>query len=246
MEFVSLEPIIESIYRNEGYAHELDWGDAISWAGEALGLIAAPSLYIDKITGNSLITPNITIADYRGALPVDFVSILPGGVRSATNKEVYEEATDTFFKAPNTTDEAPHNKTGRRVHQIKNGFIYIEEETGSLELAYKAFMIDDRGFPMIPDLERVQQCIRAYITFRNDHRLWRKNQLDRVTYEESKQEKDWYMGSAQNALKIMSPEKREIWTRQWTRMIQPIASHDYSYAYVGNREDLNIGSQDTY
>lgn len=246
MEFVSLEPIIESIYQDEGYAHELDWGDAISWAGRALGLMGAPSLYIDKVTGNNLMTPNITIAEYRGALPVDFVTILPGGVRSSTNKEVYEEATDAFFKAPNTTDEAPHSKTGRRVYQIKDGYIYIEEATEVLELAYKAFKIDDRGFPMIPDIQRVQECIRSFITFKTDHRLWRLNKLDRTVYEDSKTEKDWYMGSAQNALKLMSPEKREIWTRQWTRLIQPIAAHDYSYAYVGNREDLNIGSKDTY
>ena len=246
MEFVSLEPIIESVYRNEGYAQELDWGDAVSWAGEALALMGAPSLYIEKITGNSLLTPNITIADYRGALPVDFESILPGGVRDAENKEVYEEATDTFFIAPNITEENPHNRTGRRVYQIKDGYIYIEEETGTLELAYKAFKIDDRGFPMIPEHQRVQECIRTFITFKTDHRLWRLNKLDRSVYEESKQEKDWYMGSAQNALKLMSPEKREVWTRQWTRMIQPVAAHDYSYAYVGNREDLNIGSQDTY
>jgi hypothetical protein len=246
MKFVSLEPIIESIYRNEGYAHELDWGDAVSWAGEALGLMGAPSLYIEKITGNSLITPNVTIADYRGPLPVDFVMILPGGVRSSTNKEVYEEATDSFFKASNTTNEAPHNKTGRRVYQIKDKYIYIEEAITILELAYKAFKIDDRGFPMIPDLQRVQESIRTFITFKTDHRLWRKNQLSDKIYSDSETEKDWYMGSAQNALKIMSPEKREIWTRQWTRLIQPIAAHDYSYAYVGNREDLNIGSENTH
>jgi hypothetical protein len=246
MEFVSLEVVIEDVYMDEGYAHELDWGDCITWTGRALSLMGAPSLYIDKITGNNVVTPHVTIADFRGPIPVDFVNILPGGVRSSTNKEVYEEATDTFFKAPNITGEAPHSKTGRRVFQIKDKYIYIEEETGSLELAYKAFKIDDRGFPMIPDIQRVQECIRSFITFKTDHRLWRKNQLDRTVYEDSKTEKDWYMGSAQNALKLMSPEKREIWTRQWTRLLPMLAAHDYSYAYVGNREDLNIGSEDTH
>ncbi len=114
-----------------------------------------------------------------------------------------------------------------------------------LELAYKAFKIDDRGFPMIPDIERVKQCIRAFITYRTDHRLWRLNKLDRAVYEESKMEKDWYMGSAQNALKLMSPERREIWTRHWTRLLPVLSSHDYSFAYLGNREDLQLGSQST-
>ena len=245
MNYVSLEPIIEEVYMSEGYAHELDWGDTITWAGNALGLMGAPSLLIEKITGNSVITPNITIADYRGSIPVDFVELLPGGVRDAISKEVYDEATDTFFKAPNITGEEPHNKTGRLVYQVKDGYIYIESATGTLELAYKAFKIDDRGFPMVPDIERVKQCIRSFITFKVDHKLWRLNKLDRTVYEESKQEKDWYMGSAQNALKLMSPERREVWTRHWTRLLPVLSSHDYSFAYLGNREDLNIGSQST-
>ncbi len=103
MDYVSLEPIIEEVYMNEGYAHELDWSDALTWTGNALGLMGAPSLLIEKITGNSIITPNITIVDYRGPIPMDFVEIFPGGVRDAESKQVYDEATDSFFQAPHTT-----------------------------------------------------------------------------------------------------------------------------------------------
>jgi len=244
MNYVSIEPIIESVYQDEGYAHELDWADCVSWAGRALALMGAPALYIDKVTGNSLITPNITIAEYRGALPVDFIEVLPAGVRDADSKQVYDEATDSFFKAPNRTEEAPFNKTGRLVYQIKDGYIYTEDETATLEMAYRAFKIDDRGFPMVPDLQRVQECVRSFITYKVDHRLWRQNKLDRVVYEKSEQEKDWYMGSAQNALKLLSPDRREVWTRHWTRLLPYLSAHDYSFAYTGNREDLNIGSQD--
>jgi len=246
MDYVSLEPIIEDVYMNEGYAHELDWGDCISWAGKALALMGAPAVYIEKVTGNNLLTPNITVADYRGKTPVDFVSVIPGGVRDFDSKTVYDEATDAFFIAPNTTGESPSNKAGRDVYQLKDGYIYLEEETATIELAYKAFKIDDRGFPMVPDNERVKECVRSFITFRTDHRLWRLNKLDKATYEESKQEKDWYMGSAQNALRILSPERREVWTRHWTRLLPVLTSHDYSYAYLGNREDLNLGSESTH
>jgi hypothetical protein len=243
MNYVSVEAVIEEVYMTEGYAQELDWGDAIAWTGKALGLLGAPALYVDKVTGNSLLTPNVTIADYRGLLPIDFVELLSGGVRDSTSKMVYEEATDAFFKAPNITTETPKHKTGRYVYQIKDGYIYTEEKTATLELAYKAFKIDDKGFPMIPDIERVKECIRSFITFRTDHRLWRRNELSDKIYAESVVEKDWYMGSAQNVLKIMSPERREIWTRHWTRLMPVLTSHDYSNAYLGNREDLQLGSE---
>lgn len=245
MNYVSLERPIEMAYQDEGYAHELDWNDCVNWAGRALGLIGAPALYHEKITGNDLITPNITVADYRGEIPIDFVEVLFGGVRDASSKVVYEEASDTFFKAPAITGETPHNKTGRLVFQIKDGYIYLEEATATIELAYRAFKIDDRGFPMIPDIDRVIEAIKTFIVFKVDHKLWRLKKLSREIYEESKQEKDWYMGSAQNALRIMSPERREIWTRHWTRLLPNLSAHDYSNAYMGNREDLQLGSQDT-
>jgi len=246
MNYVSLESVIEEVYQDAEYGSELDWGDCLTWAGQALRLIAAPSVYIEKVTGNNLLTPNITVTDYYGALPVDWVEVLPGGVRDADSKVVYEEATDAFFKASYQTGDSPHNKTGRKVYQIRDDKIFTEDATATLEMAYRAFKIDDKGFPMIPDNERVQQCIRTHITWNQDYRLWRKGKISREVYLESKNERDWYIGSAQNALRILSPERREIFTRHWTRLLPHVSMHDYSYAYLGNREDLNLGSEDTF
>jgi hypothetical protein len=240
--YVSLTHVLEEVYQNEGYAHELDWGDAVSWAGKALGLIHAPALYLEKITGNSLLTPNISIVDYRGVLPIDFVEVLPAGVRDYDSKEVYDHATDSFHRAPIVSGQSPENHTGRLTYIIKDNYIEISEITAIIELAYRAFKVDDDGFPMIPDVERVIEAVRSFITFRMDHKLWRLNKLDRTVYEESKTEWLWYVASAQNAMRIMKPDRREVWTRHWTRLLPVLTSHDYSYAYLGNREDLNLGS----
>lgn len=240
--YVSLNHVLEEVYQNEGYAHELDWGDAVSWAGKALSLISAPILYHEKVTGNSLLTPNISIVDYRGSLPVDFVDILPGGVRDYDSKEVYEHATDSFHHSNAINKTEPENNTGRYTYIIKDNYIETSSETATLELAYRAFRVDDNGFPMIPDIERIIEAVRAFITFRIDHKLWRLNKLDERVYRDSEREWLWYIGSAQNAARIMKPERREIWTRHWTRLLPVLTSHDYSYAYLGNREELNIGS----
>jgi hypothetical protein len=252
--FISLDRVVEKVFQDEGYEHELDWGDVLEWTGEALGLIGAPAIYIDKITGMHPATPNVIISQYRGELPIDFINPLPAGVRNYDTAEVYREATDTFAIAPgtqtyNTTSGLKENT--RNIHTINNektyvlkdNYIYVnDEDSVTLELAYKAFKIDDRGFPMIPDNDRVIKCIASCITYHTDHRLWRKNKISSEVYAHSEREYLWYIGSAGTAMRIPHPDKRESMTKAFVRLNPVINAHMSSFKFTGNQEDLNIGS----
>jgi hypothetical protein len=251
--YVSLNRILEKVYQDEGYDHELDWGDALEWTGEALGLIGAPAIYYDKLTGTHPLTPNIVIAQYRGELPVDFVQVKPAGVRNYDTREVYRTATDTFATAPGTQvvndtngvkDDTRdiHTINTEKTYELKSGYIYTNDTDITLELAYKAFMIDDNGFPMIPDNERVIKCIASCITYHTDHRLWRKNKISREVYEHSEREYLWYIGSAGTAMRIPHPDRTESWTKMWVRLNPVLNSHMSSFKFAGNQEDLKIGS----
>ena len=239
--YASLNEILEGVYRNTDYASELDWGDAVSWAGESIGLIGAPALYHEKTTGNSLITPHVVVEDYRGELPVDFVEALPAGIRDAESKILYDSSSDSFRSSSAVNKQNPNHLTGRDVFVIKGNYIEIGKKEAVLEIAYRAFMIDDEGFPMIPDIERVKAAIKAYIIYKVDYKLWRKDKISERVYRDSEKEWLWYVGSAGNVLKNMSPDRREIWTRHWTRLMPIVTARDHSYAYIGNRESLNIG-----
>jgi len=251
--FVSLDRILEKVYQDEGYDHEVDWGDALEWTGEALGLIGAPAVYIDKITGTHPMTPNVVVDQHKGELPIDFVNLLPGGCRNVSTTEVYRYATDTFNAAPGTptynsttglkeNTRAIHTVNNDKTYSLKGGYIFVNDESVTLELAYKAFMIDDRGFPMIPENDRVIKCIQSCITYHTDHRLWRKNKISKEVYDHSEREYLWYIGSAGNALRKPHPDKTESWTKQWVRLNPVLNSHLSSYKFVGNQEDLNIGA----
>lgn len=212
--YVSVNRVLEEVYQNEGYAHELDWSDAISWAGKALALIAAPSIYVSKITGQDILTPHITCVDYRGELPIDFAELIKDGVRDSVSKQIY------------TYSGNVNKNYGSPTYVIKDRTIDISEETAILELVYTAFMIDENGFPMIPDVERVINAVGAYITFRVDHKLWRKNKLDVQVYRDSEREWLWYIGSAQNALRIINAERRRVWTKYWTQVLPTMMTSD--------------------
>jgi hypothetical protein len=48
--YVDIKRILEGVYRDYGFTHEVDWVDVIEWVGEVLDLIAAPKQYINKVT----------------------------------------------------------------------------------------------------------------------------------------------------------------------------------------------------
>jgi len=249
--FISLDRVIEKVYQKAGYDYELDWGDALEWTGEAIGLIGAPQMYVTKVTGDHPLTPNVAITQYRGELPVDLVDILPGGVRDFDTSVVYRYATDSFVTAPasvyvddndNTGARTIHTQNTDKVYSLNGGNIFTNEEEVTLELAYKAFMIDDRGFPMIPENERVMQAIMHRIMMGVDYRLWRKNKISKEVYDKTEQEWLWYVGSAASAMRIPHPDKTESWTKALNRLNPVINQHMSSYKFAGNQEDLNIGS----
>lgn len=239
--YVSINRVLEEVYMNEEYAQELDWGDAITWTGKALRLIGAPAVYIEKVTGNSILTPHITITDHRGSLPIDFVSAMEGGIRDQETKQVLYPSSDSFRSRMAIQDDDPENQPVGITYVIKDRYIETSEDSMTVEMAYKAFMVDDDGFPMIPDNEKVIEAIRSFITYRTDHRMWRNKRLDENVYRDSEREWLWAVGAAQTSLRILNQDQRAQFTKYWTRLLPIINAQDYSYAYMNNREDLNIG-----
>ena len=47
---IPIDRVIEGVYRDFGWTHELDWIDAVEWVGEIMDMIAAPKQYVDKVT----------------------------------------------------------------------------------------------------------------------------------------------------------------------------------------------------
>jgi len=76
---LSINTIIEGLFRDYGFTHEVDWVDILEWSGEALDLIAAPKQYINKVTdGNKDLNHHcpIKIENFRGQLPADVANII--------------------------------------------------------------------------------------------------------------------------------------------------------------------------
>lgn len=67
--YISLNQIIDSLYRDKGYKYELPYSDAVEWSVEAMKLIGAPATLINK-------QESILFENYRAKLPNDLHEII--------------------------------------------------------------------------------------------------------------------------------------------------------------------------
>ena len=162
-QYVSLDLIMDKIHRDNRFVDKVDYYDVVEWAGEVIKLIGAPSAFMKKVTGNSILTPNISVVGNIGELPVDYHRVMPGGVRDYDTKVVYRGGTDTFLKAPAITGEASTLAQPDRTYTINDNYIFLSVETATIEMAYYAFPIDDCGMPLVPDNVKYVNAVSSYV-----------------------------------------------------------------------------------
>lgn len=185
-------------------------GDVLNWVWDVISYLNIPMVYLDT-------SVEIDIENYRGALPQNFHKEIQ--VRELYSKKPLIKATNLFFNSPNkedvlevvphinlegdtgfiTTDaQSAHNFYTEYSYNIKDGWLYTEFQTGTVEMMYKAFPVDEQGFPLIPEDAKLIRAIKAYIIKTLDYKAWRKGLLSREIYADSEQEYYFAAASAQS------------------------------------------------
>lgn len=155
--------------------HYDDWiNDAIEWMGEALDAIGTPGQLIDK--GRILKT-----SSHRAPLPVDLY-MLKGVYYGLGNKDkdiqtLTLEDFPYWMKYgdedlhPALFEERPEETTGaeyrtNETYLINGQYIQSSFESDYMLLVYKAFPLDNDGFPMLPDMYEFDQALYWYIVMK--------------------------------------------------------------------------------
>lgn len=253
--FVSLFRIMEEMNMDFKFlSAEIDWQDLLVWTSKYIGLVGSPKMYVTKTTGEHPLTPHIVVSQHRGELPVDFITELPGGVRDASSHDVYLKASDSFYESysksvrtQNQSDESlkveqPYEYADHMTYAINDYYLILSDEEANIELAYKAIRIDEKGYPMIPDNERIIEGLKWFIAEKVAFNMWGASLMSKDVFQEIKQNRDWYFASAQSASVQMSPDEMETFSRAWVRLNPAVHQHAFSFRFMGLREDLNIGT----
>lgn len=115
--------------------------------------------------------------------------------------------------------------------KIDNDYIYTNFQEGYIELSYKSFILDEHGFPMIPDDERFINAIKWSIIEQLDYKKWRLAEISDKVYAKSEQERLFYITSARSKANIPSPQKMEALKNMFLRSVIKVTSYNDYFKY---------------
>ena len=198
--YVSIERVLETVYRHAGYDQELNWPEVIEYVGEAIDLMGARIQYVEKVTNGTCVAPcqnpsPIIIENYMGELPCDLVQLVQA--RRKDNKIYLGYSTDHFhqFHDSNANDIG-YNQPSDFTYKIQNNIIQTSFKDGELEISYLAFPTDDNGYPMVPNDTKVILACAMYVIERTDYKLWRHGKISGDVYEKSHRDYCWRIEQA--------------------------------------------------
>lgn len=235
--YVKIERVIESLQRDYRFNTDVDWIDILEWIGECLAAIGAPQLYVEKVTDGNVDLGHpqvIKIENYRGVIPADVVEIIQ--IRRCPDMAMMKRSTDSFHQAYYCHNSPDNNCSSSLTYKANSGYIFTNFEEGEVQMAYKAFATDERGYPMIPDNQRVINACKLFIAEKIAMRLWLEGKLDERKYSKIEQDKLFAMPSAETGIRTPSYDQMENWKNSLIRLIPDIAQHGVGFKGVGNME----------
>ena len=216
-----------------------DWiNDAIEWIGEALDAIGTPGQLIDK--GRILKT-----SSHRAPLPADLY-MLKGVYYGHGNKDTAisdltledfpywmkygEEDLHPAIFEEKKEEETGAQRSTNETYLINGQYIQSSFESDYMLLIYKAFPLDDDGFPMLPDMYEFDQALYWYIVMK----LMEGGETHPAGLDYFHAEERWlkYCGQARAQSNMPDIGKMSAFRDMWVKLIP-----DWNRDFAHKKED---------
>ena len=120
-------------------------------------------------------------------------------------------------------------KYGKPEYFIKPGWIVLNKENGYVKLAYKAIAVDERGYPLIPDLTSYQEAIYWYVVMKLTFPKWFGGKLGGSskyaqkyaanTYQYTQQQWNFYRNQAYAEAMMPTADDMRAIKNEWNKLI---------------------------
>lgn len=223
MNYINIKQIMDKLTRHP-LLQDIPFETVIDYSVEFIRLLGVPASFIDK-------TKEISIKDYRGELPCDFYEMIQ--VRTSNEeKHTFRYTTDTFHLSDNKALMSDFT------YKLQGNCIFtFPLENGFIEISYRAFPMDDEGYPLIPDNSTYSRALEAYIK-----KEWIGIQFDlgkipQQVMARADQEYAWKVGQAQTDLIRPSIDQMQSISNMWNTLI-PRDAHRHGFIYEGTQEHI--------
>lgn len=222
---------------------DIPFETAVEYAVDFISLLGTPAIYDEK-------TAVVQINDWKGQLPCDFEHMIQ--VRAAEGCQhnrrwldccglwlhpVYRESGHSFHMSPAKPNE---ELAAEFTYKIQGMTIFTSTRDVDVEIAYRAYAIDEEGYPLLPDNASFLRGLENYIKLQWFTVLFDMGKISAQVLANTQQEYAWAAGDAQsefsrlnldeaetlfNSMKTMLPRNDEHWRGFFTNGAKEIWKH---------------------
>ena len=150
-----------------------------------------------------------------------------------SNPVIFKHATDSFHMSANRS----YNDY---VYKIQGDYIFTSIKEGMVEIAYEAILLDEAGYPLIPDNSKFTRALQAYIKKEWFTILFDSGSIQGNVLQNTQQEYAWAVGACESEYQKMTLDKAESFYNSWRTMLPRTREHSRGFINNNKRENLKI------
>lgn len=204
---------------------DIPFETAVEYAVDFISIIGAPALYDEK-------TAVVKVSNWRGQLPCDFADIIQVRTAHSSVPKTYRYSTYSFHMSP---DKFPVEEA-TLTYKIQGMVILTSTRNTDLEIAYKAFAVDDEGYPLLPDNANFLRALEDYIKLQWFTILYDMGKINQGVLQNAQQEYSWAVGAATMEFNKLTPDMAESLFNACKTLLPRSNEHWKTFFATGARE----------
>lgn len=128
---------------------------------------------------------------------------------------------------------------------IKPGWLVTNKNKGFIKLSYKAIAVDERGYPLIPDLTSYQEAIYWYVTMKLSFPKWLKGKLGGKgvntganIYTYIQQQWNFYRNQAYAEAMMPTADDMQNIKNDWNKLIPDWDGDDTFFKHINKEQQF--------
>jgi len=142
-------------------------------------------------------------------------------------------------------DKIPPGNHIKPEYFIKPGWLVTNKQKGFIKLSYKAIAVDERGYPLIPDLTSYQEAIYWYVTMKLSFPKFMSGKLggrgvNNATnvYFYTQQQWNFYRNQAYAEAMMPTADDMENIKNDWNKLVPEWDSADTFFKEINKQQDI--------
>ena len=233
----NIRRILDRVMRHP-MMRDIPFETAVEYAVDFISLMGTPALYNEK-------TAIIEIDNWRGKLPCDFEHMIQVRV-APTQRNPRWINIPALIRVPmyrysghafHMSDIKPVDiATGEFTYKTQGMVIFTSTKDIDIEIAYRAFAVDEEGYPLLPDNPSFLRGLETYIKYQWFTILYDMGKLSQQVMLNTQQEYAWAAGDAQSEFSRLDLDKAETLFNSFKTLLPRNNEHWKGFFMNGAKE----------